>query len=323
VIRETSISPGAVADRAIASRLFGDFPYGRPYVGTVESLERVQREDLLFARDRFLSSNNSTVVVIGAVQPSRVVRTLRQLLGGWRKSEQVIPATFRQPDPPDSRVLVINAPSDQSVEIRLAVRGFARQDPDSAAATLLAIVSRQRWEKLLPELSRSPVFVRHDTFGLPGIFVMGSSVDNLLAGKALMTAREVIKSLASTPVTVAELDEAKREVVARLTAELIKPDGRAQALLDSDTYGITFGPAQIEALNKITPGDLHRTSTRLFGDVAVASVVVGNSESVKPQVERYLKVELMGDLKPKTDSGTGRPQSNPGKPGTKPVAKPD
>ena len=199
VIRETSISPAVVADRAIATRLFGDFPYGRPYTGTVESLERVERVDLLLARERFLSPNNSTMVIIGGVQSNRAMRALRQLLGVWRKSEQLIPATFRQPLTPDSRALVINAPADQSVEIRLAVRGFARQDPDIAAATLLGIVTRQRWEKLLPELSRSPVFVRHDTFALPGMFVMGSTVDNLLAGKALATAQEVIKSLAGSP----------------------------------------------------------------------------------------------------------------------------
>lgn len=323
LIKETSISPSAVADRAIAARLFGDFPYGRPYVGTVESLERVQREDLLLARDRFLSPNNATVVIIGGVQPTRVMRTLRQLLGGWRKNEQVIPATFRPPLPPDSRALIINAPSDQSVEIRVAVRGFARQDTDAAAAAILGIVIRQRWEKRLPELSRGPVFVRHDTFALPGMFVMGSSVDNLLAGKALATAQEVIKSLASAPVSTPELEEARNEALTRVTSELIKPDGVAQALLDIDTYAIPAGPEQIRALNMVSQSDLQRAAVRLFGDGVPASVVVGNSDLVKPQIERYLKVELMGELNPKTESRPEAKTPNSTKPETKPAGKPD
>jgi zinc protease len=322
VIKETSISPSAVADRAIAARLFGDFPYGRPYVGTVESLERVQREDLLLARDRFLSPNNSTLVIIGGVQPNRVMRTLRQLLGGWRKNEHLIPATFRQPQPPDPRALIINTPGDQSVEIRLAVRGFSRQDPDNAAASLLAIVSRQRWEKLLPELSRSPVFVRHHAFALPGMFVMGSSVDNLLAGKALATAQDVIKSLAATPVSAAELDEAKRETIARINGELTKPDGIAQALLDADTYGLPSGAEQIRALNQISQNDLQRATGRLFRDNIVASVVVGNSALVRPKIELYLKIELMGDLKPKTEARPVKTEST-AKPDNRPAGKPD
>jgi zinc protease len=323
IIKETSISPSAVADRAIAARLFGDFPYGRPYSGTVESLERVEREDLLLARDRFLHPNNSTLVIIGDVQPSRVMRTLRQLLGGWRKNETLTPPTFRQPIPPDSRALVINAPGDQSVEIRLAVRGFARQDPDAAAATMLGIVARQRWEKLLPELTRSPVFVRHDTFRLPGMFVMGSSVDNLLAGKALATAQEVIKSLIGRPVSAMELAEARKETLAHITTEIPKPDAIAQALLDIDTYGIQPAAEQIRALDMISPADLQRVTTRLFHNDNLASVVVGNSELVKPQIERYLKVELMGELKPKTASGPEVKTNSKTKPETKPAGKPD
>jgi len=324
VIRETSISPAMVADRAIASRLFGDFPYGRPYIGTIESLERVDRVDLMLARERFLSPNNATMVIIGGVQSNRAMRVVRQLLGVWRKSEQLVPATFRQPMPPDARALVINSPADQSVEVRLATRGFARQDRDVAAATLLGIVLRQRWEKLLPELSRSPVFVRHDTFALPGMFVMGSTVDNLLAGKALATAQQSIKSLGSSPVTAAELEQARSEVMAHLTRELGKPDGLAAAWVDIDTYGLPPVATQMSALTMVSPGDLQRVATRLFSDGAFASVVVGNSELVKPQIERYGKVELMGELDPKP---AAKPQTesdqNATKPQTKPAAKPE
>ncbi len=110
IVKDTSILPAALADRAIAVRLFGDFPYGRPHGGTLESLERIERADLMQARERFLNPNNSTLVIVGDLQPSRARRVLRQLLGTWRKSESVVPATFRQPLPPDPRPLLINTP---------------------------------------------------------------------------------------------------------------------------------------------------------------------------------------------------------------------
>jgi predicted Zn-dependent peptidase len=326
VIRETTISPAAVADRAIAARLFGDFPYGRPYAGTVESLDRVERSDLLFARERFLNANNATVVVIGGVQSNRAMRALRQLLGVWRKSEQLIPATFRQPPTPSPRALLINAPADQSVEIRLAVRGFARRDTDIAAATLLSIVARQRWEKFLPELSRSPVFVRHDKFALPGMFVMGSTVENLLAGKALATAQEVIKSLVSSPVTTAELEEARTETLAGINKELAKPDGIAQAWLDMDTYSLPPVSEQVRAVRLVSQNDLQRAANRLFHDGVFTSVIVGNSELVKTQIERYIKLELMGEIDPKTGSQSqmkSDPNASQPQMKTKPAAKPE
>ena len=71
IIRETAISPATVADRAISSRLFGDFPYGRPSGGTPEDLARVERADLMLARDRFLNSNNATLAIVGGVQKAQ------------------------------------------------------------------------------------------------------------------------------------------------------------------------------------------------------------------------------------------------------------
>jgi len=115
ILKDTSISSSALADRAIAARLFGDFPYGRPYGGSVESLERVERTDLMLVRDRFLSPNNATLTIIGGVPTNRAMRALRQLLGVWRKSEQLVPSTFRQAAVPDARTLIVNAPTDQCV----------------------------------------------------------------------------------------------------------------------------------------------------------------------------------------------------------------
>ncbi|MBC8028859.1 MAG: insulinase family protein [Pyrinomonadaceae bacterium] len=320
IIKETSVLPAAVADRAIAARLFGDFPYGRPYSGTVESLERVERADVMQARERFLNPNNSSLVIVGDVQPGRARRALRQLLGTWRKSELIVPSTFKQPSLPDSRTLVINGPADQSVEIRLAVRGFARSDPDATAATLLASVARQRWEKLLPELTRGPVFVRRDAFALPGMFVMGATVDNLLAGKALATARGVVKSLASAPVTSAELEQAKSEVTVAANKERAKPDGLAEAWLDIEAYKLPSIEEQTRALTAISPDDLRRVAARLVDERGIASVVLGNSELLKTQIEQLGKVEVMGEMEPKPDT---KPSPSAVSPQTKPLSKPE
>jgi zinc protease len=296
VLRETAISPGMLADRAIAARLFGDFPYGRPSSGAIESLERVQHTDLMLIRDRFLNPNNATLAIVGGVQPSRAMRALRQLLGGWRKSEQIVPTTFRQAAAPDPRILIISSPADQSLEVRLAVRGLARKDPDSVAVALLAKVMRERWEKSLPELTRSPVFVRHDALTLPGMLVMGATAEHLLAGKVLGSAQEVMKSLVASQVSAAELDQAKIETLTAWNKDRASRDGMINAWLDSDTYGVSSAAEQMRIMNAITPADLQRVASRLFYSAPVALVVVGNAELAKASVERYGKVELLGEV---------------------------
>jgi zinc protease len=320
IIKDTGISPTTLADRAIAARLFGDFPYGRPYTGTTESLERIDRSDVMLARERFLNPNNATLVITGGVERGRANRALRQLLGGWRKSEKIIPATFQQPAVPDARILIMNTPADQSAEVRLAVRGFARSDPDAQAASLLALVALKRWQTLLPDLARNPVFVRHDAFALPGMFVMGATVDNLLAAKTLSTAQEVVKSLNNQPVTEAELQAARSEAIATLSKELSTKDGAAEAWLDVDTYSVKAGDDQLAELSRISASDLKRAANRLFWDVPLASAVIGNSEVLKPQLEHYGKIELFGEL-PASSNVTTNPKSS--QPQAKPSPKPE
>src|SRR5687767_11798390 len=126
VLQESSISPSMVADRAIAARLFGEFPYGRPNAGSVETLSRVDRSDLMLARERFLNSDNAVLAVVGGLEERRMMRTLRQLLGNWRKGDRIVPATFRQPEAPDGRPLIVNQPGVDDAEIRFAAHGLAR-----------------------------------------------------------------------------------------------------------------------------------------------------------------------------------------------------
>jgi predicted Zn-dependent peptidase len=277
----------------------------------------------MLARERFLSPNNATLVIVGGVQPNRAMRALRQLLGVWGKSEKKVPASFRQAVAPDARTLVVNSPSDQSAEVRFAVRGFNRQDADAPAAALLASLARQRWEKLLPELARCPMSVRHDAYVLPGMFVMGAAVDTVLAGKALTSAREVMQSLAAAPMPLAELEQAKSEAVAAAAKDLTTPDGMARAWLDVDTYGLTSVAEQMRALNAVSPSDIQRAATRLIRDGAFASVVVGNAEVVKVQIERYTKVEIMGEIAPVNESRSDLKPNPNVKPQIKSPPKPE
>jgi predicted Zn-dependent peptidase len=152
------------------------------------------------------------------------------------------------------------------------------------------------------------------------MFVMGTTVDYLLAGKALAAAQEVITSLGRSPVTTTELEQAKTELVALANKESSKAEGMANIWLDGDTYGLPSMGEQMRSVSAASPGDLQRVATRLFRDDTFASVVVGNSDLVKPEIERYGKVEILGDITPKAEV---KPDQKAPKSQTRSPSKPD
>lgn len=299
------------ADRTIAARLFGDFPYGRPYAGTAESIARVDRADLLLARERFLNPNNATLVIIGGVNERMAVRALHQLLGSWRQSEQTVPATFRQPNPPNGKVLVVNSPAAGAVEVRVATRGLARSDRDYPTAELLAAIARERWRKQVPELSNNS-FVRHEAHYLPGTFVMGAAVDISSASRAITTAQSVLQSLVNTPASAAEFEMVKSGASAQASRLVLTPEALADAWLDIDTYNLPPVSEQRTMWTSVSAADLQRVAARLFRDGSVASVAAGNSEQLKAELSSTLKIEVAGEaLEPQPKAADPKPSPQP------------
>ena len=310
-LKDTAIAPSLIADRAIAARLFGDFPYGRLMAGTPEDLARVDRADLMLARERFLNSNNATLAIVGGVTKARTMRTLRQLLGPWRKSENIVPTTFRQPTAPETRTLIVSVPGP-SAEVRLAVRGVSRTDPDYFPARVLAKLAEQRWQGLTPELVKQPVFARSESHALPGAFVMGATIDPQHSADTLANARKVMDSLMATPATAAELDRAKTEAIGEVSGPLSKPEAFPDSWLDLDTYHLSGLQDQIALLRGVSAEDVQRIANRFFKAPRLATVIAGDTLPLKASLEGRFQYEVLGEIA--TPAPAPKP---PAKPATK------
>jgi zinc protease len=296
ILRDTAVSPTVVADRAISARLFGStFPYGRPIGGSPEDLARVDRADLMLARERFLNSNNATLAIVGGVARARTLRTLRQLIGPWRKSEQLIPTTFKQPVAADHRALIINSPGPSS-EVRVAVRGVSRNDTDYFTSLVLAKLALQRWVGLAPELANKPVFARSDSYVLPGMFVIGGSINNQNIADSMAAIHKTAASLLSTPATAAELERAKSEVINEVASLSSKPESMPDPWFDVVTYGLKSVQNHQQTLQSINSTDLQRLANRLFKDGSVATVIVGDSMEVKAALDGKAQFEVLGEI---------------------------
>ena len=283
--KRSSISD--VADRTIATRLFGLFPYGNPAEGTVETVAKIDRADLMLARERFLNADNATLVVIGGVEKTRLMRAARQLLGSWQKGDRTVPATFRQAAAVDQRVLMVDQAGANNAEIRLAVRGLTRSDRDAAAASLLAAIIKQRWQSADNEIS-SPAVV-HEAHALNGMFMLGGSVPTRSAAKAISTAQGVMHAIAKEDPSMSELETARKTVLMK-SVSLSPSESLADAWLDAESYKIPANN-QADELNRISPADVRRAAARLFEDAAPQAIVVfGNAAELKSQFDAKAEV---------------------------------
>jgi predicted Zn-dependent peptidase len=296
-VREEALAPETMAERAVAARLFGVHPYGRLVGGSPESLARVERADLLLVRERFLNPNNSTLVIAGAVEPTRVMRALRQSLGGWRKSDHIVPSTFRQPEAPDARTLLIDRAGASEVALRVAVRGLAEADRDRAALWLLIPLVNERWGKAQPQLIPRKMHMHHEAHREGGMFILGATVAPEFAAQALESARAVLRDLVVKAPSVTELEKAKRHWAETLNKEAGDFEAAVGYWLDAHTYDMATSSSteMLRAVNALTPAEVQRVAARLFLNTPAAAVAVGDASKLREELARAGGVEVFGE----------------------------
>ncbi len=286
------------ADRAVAARLYGTHPYGRPISGTPESVARIERADLLLARERFLTPDNTTLVIVGGFDANNVMRTMRESFGSWRKSDAPVPPTFRLPDPPDARTLVVNRTDTERVELRLALRGLARADRDEPAARLLVAIAGERWRAAMSGLDKSSGGVSHEAHRTGGTFLMGVSLGTPAeAAKALEAARAALRDLASNGPKADELERAKSGVTQSLLQGTQDVEGWANVWLDEHTYETpaVTAPEVAHTIAGLTASEVQRVAARLFLHASVAVVALGDAAQLRTELARGGAVEVFGE----------------------------
>src|SRR5262245_6627251 len=128
-IRQDRDNPGIRAGEALQALLYRDnHPYGRPAKGTIETVERITRDDLLaHYRARFAASS-LLVTVAGDVPAAAATDRVAAALDGWSArpfGEREVP-----PVPPAAGTrIVIDMPEKSQTDIAYGFVTVSRLDP--------------------------------------------------------------------------------------------------------------------------------------------------------------------------------------------------
>jgi len=260
-VQELEKNPAYVADQAIAKRLFGSFPYGRPVDGTAASIDKIGYADLVDAKLRFFTSDNATLAISGNFDSNLAYRAARRLFGGWLKADKKTPSTFRQPDAPDVTLQSVVLDGGGDKELRYAVRGVARNDVSYASSEVLAEIMRARLAA--KNESGASVSVESDAHVLPGNFVIrlsGPTVTPITSDPS-----DAVAQILAAKITDAEFQAARSAVDIRW-----RDTDAMDRWLDVDTFK-TAEPKN--AVPTVTLADVQNLADKI-GKSPVASVII-------------------------------------------------
>jgi zinc protease len=179
-IKQGRDDPDRTAAQGLFETAFDAHPYGRPIIGSSESVGRLTRDDLLGFFRRHYVGANTTLVVVGDVDAQAARRDIEEAFGGMPEGTAEPPRQV-QPAQEVPRIRVVSRPVKEA-QLLLGFRAPGIDHEDIPALDLLAVVLGQgessrlhlelvRNQKLTTSASAYTFAARN-----PGLFVVAGSL---------------------------------------------------------------------------------------------------------------------------------------------------
>jgi len=291
-----------LASRAVERLVFGDHPYGRPAIGTPESVRDLTRDDFVAYHKSHYIPNGSFLAVVGDVTPADAFARAERAFGGWAKGAELSLSQVTPPRYERNRIVVIDKPDAVQTEIRVAQTAITHRDPDLYVAEVYSSVtggspSARLYEEIRKKRGLSygaqSFFVEPTQ---PGMFEASTFTKTETSAEALKVALDVLRDLQKAPVPASELEPAKTFITGAFPLEIETADGIADKVLEAMKfgYGREFLESYDQKISAVTAADVQRFAKERIHPERMSIVLVGNASAfIEPLKKTFPDVDVI------------------------------
>jgi zinc protease len=273
--------PSSVAFELFAKTLYHHHPYRLPALGELSSLESLSPAALHQYRQQFMDPSQLTLAVVGDVNADEVRAVATEYFGKSRAGAVAPPAIPKEPPIEAPRRAKHTLQKAQS-HLVLGFPGARIDEPWRYALEVASTVLSGQGGRLFVELrDKKSLAYSVSSFSVegvdPGYFAtyIGTSPEKVTEAAAGMEAE--LQKLASSRISDAELDRARRNLIGTHEIELQRNSARAAQLALDVCYGL--GPDSAlhfaERIGAVTAEAVREVAARVIDFKRSAQVEVG------------------------------------------------
>lgn len=287
--------PGTLVSWAAARTLYPDHRYGRPLVGTPDTVSRL---DASAARDfhrRVFVPENAILFASGDISSEDWQRRMNEAFGAWKSGRLLAEAPAPPaPTPAKQEIVLIDRPDLGQARIIVAHGGIARLSPDRLIAILVnsvlggsgfssRLMARVRADEGLTYSVSSGFAMRRR----PGPFVVSTFTRVPETRRVVELLQAGIESMKTDPPDATELGVVKSYVLGRFALNLETSEAVMASLVALDVYGLPEDSLDTYRgrVRAIDTADTARVARELLFPNTSAIVVVGPAEALRSQFE--------------------------------------
>ncbi|HUR00658.1 MAG TPA: pitrilysin family protein [Gemmatimonadaceae bacterium] len=290
----------AIANIVFPAIVYGSsHPYGAPAIGTEASVKSLSTADLQAYYQANFKPNNSTLIIVGDVNPDQIEAKVNSVFGGWQRGDV---RTLTYGDPPKAStttIYLVDKPGAAQSSFRIGAVGVPRSTKDFFALSVMnSILGGTFTSRLMQNLRETKGY----TYGASSRFDMRQQAGPFVATAEIVAAKtdsaliEFMKELNGIRQAVPpdELLRAKRYLQLQLPGNFETTQDIASALIPVAIYSLPldYYNNYVQNIEAVTQADVARVAQQYINPGSLAVVIVGDRKTI----EQALKGANIGPI---------------------------
>ncbi len=262
---------------------FAVHPYKRPTIGSIKDLEAATLPEVQKFHSTYYRPDNATLVVAGDFDPKQLDAWIDEYFGPIPRPETPIPrVTVKEPPRKADKTIVEHGPNVPLPAVAITWLAPPATSSDRYALELAASILAQGDSSRLYQSLVYRQQIAQDVDGeadlreQAGLFIVGATVAGGKSVDAVEKAlRAELHSIESKPVSAAELEKAKNQIVTGQLRRRETNDGKAFALAYDATvlHDAAAVNNDLPRLEAVTAADVQRVMDKYVRDGKSVTIV--------------------------------------------------
>ena len=288
-IEDEEKQPEAKAQMAYNALVYGSHPFGRPALGTHDSVEKLTRKDVAEFHQRVFVPNNTILVVVGDFETPKVVAEIREICRefDWNRKGLALSKVPEPKMPEKSVQKILTMPRAEQLHFYMGQLGVRRSDPNYYKLLVMDYVlgtgpgftdrlsARMRdREGLAYTVSAN---ITSSASEEPGLFTCYIGTEPRHFARVKQTFLEELECSRRTEPALSEVEDAKKYLLGSLPFQLTTNALIARQLVTIERYGLGFDYLERyqKAVAAVTPADVRQVAEQYLDPRRMVVVAAG------------------------------------------------
>ncbi|MCK2237341.1 MULTISPECIES: pitrilysin family protein [unclassified Crossiella] len=278
--------PGTIAREALQKHRYGDHPFVKE-VPLHSDVAEVSAEQVRALHKNNLLPRGSILVLVGDVDPHKMIEVVADKLGGWQGEGSATPLPAL-PELTGGDLKLVHRPGAVQSQFRLSTQAVPRNHPKYAALQLANLVYCGYFSSRLVENIREDkgfTYSARSAFEYtPGnaTLLLDADTASDVSAAALLEIRYELGRMVVSPPTQAEVDSARNYLIGMQLIAEASQAGLANTLLSLTAFGLDFDwlRAHQRRLAQVSVEEVAEAAREFFAPGAWTGVVVGDADAL-------------------------------------------